>query len=375
MNIEKINLDTTISKFIHRPRIKRKDGTYTAPLYARFEGQSEGSSELDRGDLLWESGVIGRYNSPTNVRRVFIGDKYAYIQYYKPQVNINSTESKLWTKASYNGLDLKEFGTGVLAGDNNGTRKILVKTGFGAIVNEWKMSNIEEIYITPYILLSEDIRNRYPETNNILNKLANNSTIKCETSILYKIFCDVESNSGDIEGVQKRFPRLKTIALVSNLDKVLESSGAMNIREGLPESISDIGIRWYSHIHKLGLLGGCALVCNKINIDISKSERTFVTRPGIYKFDAEVLEEYANKYRERIRDILRAERDTKIGNTVVEKGEFEIYLDKLLETDGKDIVSASLALTFARASKEEIDEAFRDMTEAGKSLYRGLLGR
>lgn len=389
----KYNLDNIISKAIHRPIISKNEDL--PPLYARIGTDTETSYDLEgMKNHLWQKATLVNYNSPTNVRRLFIGDKHATIQYYKPPIVKGKPSGKYWSTYSLNvpeGLNILAFKSlnynrfvmdAAMRGAKTPDRIVLTQTGLGALSAHWKMSNIEEIFITPSILVSQDIMDRYPEAQELYSRFIDIQTGGyipgkiIESRLPLQIFED--SNGANIKNIRTRFPRLRTVSLVSNIDVLIERPNATNLREGLTSTVAELGLKWFSHIKGLGASSISSFVLNDVPFD-SSVQTEFSIRPGIYKFDKQILEPYAAEYKNKVLELGRKQRDAQSGTQKTEentvKSEYEQYLDQLISDKGESITRAAIQLTFARSSKEEIDKAFSEMSTAGKTKYRQMLGR
>lgn len=395
------NLDTIISKAIHRPILTKTGGLELPPLYARVgvESETEYMSEGTKNEL-WVKATQANYNSPTNVRRLFIGDSSVTIQYYQPPIINGKSSEKYWynykldiddplnilafKSKNYNRLVM----SAAMVGQKAPQRIVLTGTGLAAISAHWKMSNIEEIFITPSILASESIENRFALAVGVLSHFIDMSntgnesiggSLKQAGDLALEIFN--YTNCNNIKNIRARFPRLKTIGFVTNIDKIMDLVGAKSLNDGIPTTLGEINIKWVSnnkianelpHLCSIGIA----------DIPFTSSNYTdFSIRAGIYKFDNEVLEPYINRYRDRVLEIGRSTRDNATGanrvenKATIEKSKYEETLDILEKDKGKNAVSAILQLTFARSSKKEIDEVFNSMSSEGGQKYRKLLGR
>lgn len=389
----KYNLDNIISKAIHRPIISKNEDL--PPLYARIGTDTETTYDLEgMKNPLWQKASLINYNSPTNVRRLFIGDKSATIQYYKPPIVKGKTSGKYWstyslgTPEGLNILALKSLNhnrfvmDAAMRGEKAPDMVVLTQTGLGALSNHWKMSNIEEVFITPSILASQDIISRFPEAQAVYSRLIDQQSGAyipgklIESNLPLQIFESV--NGANIKNIRTRFPRLRTVAIVSNLDSLMTLQNAMNLREGLPATVAELGLKWFSHIKNYGASGISSFVINDVPFDGSV-QTEFSIRPGIYKFDKQILEPYAAEYKAKVIELGRKRRDEASGtiekkeNTL--KSEYEQYLDNLFNEKGETIVRAAIQLAFARSTKEEIDKTFNEMSTQGKTKYRQMLGR
>lgn len=392
------NLDTLVSKYIHRPIIKGED---LPPLYARTNplgengpgAEYECAADIDgMKNPAWQKNVLIRYNSPTNVRRLFIGDKKVTIQYYQPPVNKTAKGAgEYWVTYSYDNKDnLSNIVNTVLnynklvmenamGGREKPERYIVTRTGLGALSNNWKMSNIEEVYITPSILISEDIRTQFPESEQMLMQILSNPVgTMAKSDLPLKIF--EYANGFNIKNIRTRFPRLRTVAFATNLEQAMDITGAMKLREGLPAQLSENGLRWVIHMNNLGIKQVSTIVISSVPFSKTSLDVEFQIRPGVYKFDAEILVPYFEKYKAKILELGRQQRDAELGikrdeEKSLTKSDYEQYLDTLLAEKGNAVVTAAIQLSFARSTKEEIDKEFDLMSAEGKQKYRQMLGR
>lgn len=393
---KRINLDNLISRYIHRPVLSNKGGVELPPLYARMGTEMESSlDQIGTKDPSWVRAVEIRYNSPTNVKRLFIGDRKVYIQYFKPQFNVSSKASgqgqSCWTRVTIDENDIigdlvnKSLGYNDLVhqADANGEKRpdkiILTKTGLGALSNHWVMSNIEEVYITPEILMSEDIVLNIADATSIWKLLRENPAGKVANNnpVPLKIF--EYANGANVNSIRNRFPRLRRVVIASNLDAIMEKSGAMGINDNMPTSLEEAGQSWLNYITKLGIANAGSFVISQVPVEAGHDPiMEFSLRPGIYKFDANILQEYTEKYKNKIQELrlVKAglgEKAPEVKNT--NKSEYEQYLDNLCESHSNAVVLSAIRLAFARVKPEDIDLIFSEMSTDGAKKYRGMLGR
>ncbi len=383
------NIDSMIIKYIHRPIIQNKP---EFPLYSRIGNEIEVQSDAQAlKDPDWVKTSLHTYNSPTNVRRLFIGEHKVFIQFYQPPISKGKSSGEYWKEVSFKNEDDLELMVksiesfpmkqqeALMNRSKIPSKPRVTKTGLGGLSSKWKMSNIEEIYISPAILYSEDViriaGNKSAIILNMFKSTPQGYWAKDDSPL--RLFED--SNGSNIKNIRTRFPRLRTVAIMSNIDTVLKMPNAQNLREGLPSSVAELGTNWYEHAKNAGIGGAFSVVISPVPFENKGPVVEFSTRPGIYKFDAEVLEIYAQKYKVKVLELLRQKRDEKKGlvheEQTQEKGEFEQYLDNCLATRGERFVSACLQLTFSTVKKEEISNKFKDFTKDGQDKYRKLLGR
>lgn len=389
----KYNLDAIISKAIHRPAITARPEL--PPLYARIGNESE--TTIDAAGLkdpTWLAKAQTTYNSPTNVRRLFIGENKVYIQYYQPYISNGKSSGKYWIEFAYTGEDTinnmidyvrtlpQRKHEAVVNNCKQPNNPTITKTGLGGLSNHWKMSNIEEIYMTPALALSLDNRTLLGKyADHLITILSQNITNKVyKTDCALQMF--VHANGSNIKNIRARFPRLRTVAFLTNIDMLMQQPGVRNLRDGLPVTVADLKVTWYKHIDKLGLLNTCCLVYSDVPFEDKNPVLDFAIRSGIYRFDAEVLEKYAESYKSKALEIARLQRDkaqgqVKQGNPQepTEKSDFEKILDQSFESDGQSVVSAALQLTLSRVKTEDLNKIFDTFTSEGKAKYRQLVGR
>ena len=389
----KYNLDTIISKAIHRPIIVKASGSdMLAPLYTRVGDASETDYMAESTkNPDWVKASQANYNSPTNVRKLFIGDRYATIQYFQPPIIGGKKSDKCWYSYKLdideplNILAWKAYNCSRSTSYEKGQKVSLTGTGLSALSAHWKMSNVEEIFITPSILLSETILNRFASARSIAESFINlyngeetsGKLVNNAGQLALEIF--EYANGNNIKNLRSRFPRLKTICFITNLDKLMEVNGAKNIGGGIPRNVSEVNIKWLNVMAKTTQIAKISSVGNfNIPVESSGVYIEFSVRPGIYRFDAEVLEGYFQRYKDGVLEIGRKNRDNdkdKIEDKHEVKSEYERLLEKIEAEKGQEVLTAILQLTFGRSNMEEINEAFNSMSSAGGSRYRKLLGR
>ena len=392
----KYNLDNIISKAIHRPAIKSRPEL--PPLYARVGNESESTIDANAlKDPVWIAKAQESFNSPTNVRRLFIGDRKVYIQYYVPYIMNGKSADKLWAEYSYeqgNSLEdmvndaesYKQRQQEALANRTKMPPKLsITKTGLGGISAHWKMSNIEEVYVTPSIVYSEDVQRIIgPGLAQQVLGLVRQSPVGKLGKLTNVLTIFEAANGGNIKNIRSRFPRLRTVAFMTNIDATMQQTGA-KIESRLPSQLSDLTVKWYKYAQEKGFINNsCTVAFADVPFDKEDTGLEFIARPAIYKFDAIYLEAYFNKYKEKGLSLARSARDKALGRAeeqdtskreVVSKSTFEQMLDKSYESDGLAVVSATLQLTFSTNTKEEIDKVFASFTKEGRDRYRKLLGR
>lgn len=386
---KKYNLDAVLNKYIHRPVFKTDTGYL--PLYGRSgnESESQDDAELAKNKNWVQKSQI-TYNSPTNVRRLFIGDRKIFIQYYQPPISNGKSSGKYWSECTYDSEEaLGEIGNDILTYNNrvqealSNNAKIpaktrMIKTGLGALHNSWTMSNLEELYISPMILLSEDIQSIISPAKamKILNFFSNTPAGKAISDrSLVDIFERVNGN--DVKNIRNRFPRLRFLAFMSNIEDAINLPNVRNLREGLPEQNLDIALNWMTFALNHNVNSVSSFVYSSVAYDKSiKFYSSFAVRPGIYKFDAEVLSIFGEKYKNKVLEIGRQNRDKdkdeKPNDTISEAHELEKYLDEIVAQYDPSMVTVAAKLALARYKSGAIKEMYEQFTPEGKDKYKDI---
>lgn len=379
-NITK-NIDSIISQAINKPKV---DGI---PLYARIDGEQEqgfikSTSKSDK----WEKASKTTYSSPTNVRKLIISGDKIVIQTYKPVIIYGKPSSDgCWTEVKLDGDNnlIKLVGQ-MLSYDSSLSKyymekqinskckepdRVIIKgTGLGALTTPWVISNIEEIYFDISLLASETYRNMAIGCNELFNEYLKGKRGLVDSNIALRMF--MEATGVTTENVRNKFPRLRIVSLISELSNVLKNNydkGKTNI-DSIEESIklwveSEVNINLIKQSNSL-------MVINKIDKDIPKYNTKFSLRDGIYRYDNEVLVDYVEGYKKRVQ-----ERTKEVKKEIVRtaKSDLEILLDDVEEKRGRNDLKALLLIALDGMPKEEVEQAFKEMSEEGEKKYRKYL--
>ena len=318
------NLNKIIKSAMHRPI--SKDGYVLYPKVPGYSGTEEGETQAEQSEI-FQKQSIGNYNSPTNIRKLFITGRGVVVQYYSAMVTSGSQTTPKWKETEYKSEDnlfevaksmvtySKEYSRYVADRSINPTSAIepdgytVDGKGISIISSPWTCNNIEEIYFDWTLLLSEETRRYFRQfglydVNSVLNTFLINppqaKEIKDNSIITY--FKDY--NSGGIKDLRKRYPRLKLIAMISNLDAVLQHPNMVKVDQGF-DDIEQGKLTWYEVNRNLIGQSNSLVILGDISADISKLNKEFIIKDTMYKFDFEKLKGVIERYTTKIDDYKR----------------------------------------------------------------------
>lgn len=392
----KINLDKLIEGAVHGPRVDN------FVLYGKVP-EYKAATEHDKAEMNSVKFIKASeqtYNSPNNIRRVFITHGSVSVQYYSPYILKGKANSSNWKTKSIRDLGLKEAAEASIMMEANRTQNIMQQvlegkqniqlTGNGLkwIVRPWVCSNIEELYFDYTLLATENNKQTINGITDAIFKLVSNQPCMDKSIIPYEIFKAATGVTDDT--LKEKFPRLRMIALISNLDDIISSDRFNKL--GRVTSVDESKVTWIQDKTNMGLIqqvGGMNLYFtvnsylrdyfaskgNEFKSDAFNS--TLEVRSGIYKFDKLVLDGLKDK-------LAKAKESTRI-NTSNEnpissnmdkssnKSDEEIKLDNILAKDGEQVVSRVVKLTVLGMKKSDVEELFNRMSSEGKQKYMKMV--
>lgn len=365
---ENINLDGIIAARLHAPRIDK------VPIYARVDGEMEkdGSSLETSGSKSekWVNAVKRTYNSPDNVRRVFITHKGVYVHMFKPIYGLKSSSLKMGAEFKVDILTVA--GTMQQKQLGQATPYRVTGTGLGPLVRPWVCSNIEEVYFDWSILLSQDVNNF--GFGDLLSLYGPMGGQKMPTEIIKGIFERICLDR--VKDLRTRFPRLKAVGYIPDLEQIYNGEPD---KPGT-DSIEELKTVWVlrNTLAKAAMASSRATVWRVPGSPELNYNRSI--KPSTYMFDRDVLDPYFNAMEARIKSHQRTERSQQNdikkeallskANTI--KGSFEEMLDSISGADGVAGVRTALVITFKGRSKREREAAYESLTDSGKVKYGSI---
>lgn len=384
------NLDTIISKAVNGPKV---DGI---PLYTRLDGTQELNGVAKVKSEKWEAVSKHTYSSPTNIRRLFITGNRVLIETYKPVIVNNKPDGRgCWREIKIQEDNIMEIAKKLVTYRNDIQKyyqskqmgveatqpdKITIKgTGLGVLSSPWVLSNIEEVYFDWTLLVGESNRNKISECEKVLNAYVSGKRGYVKSNVPLEMF--IGANSCNIKNMRTRFPRLKCVGLISELDKVLQVGiykGNQNI-----DSLEASARMWLEEPTNIEIVkksNSLMMIC-KVNSDLPHYNTNFSLRDGIYKYDQEVLSKFFEEYAQRVKNKARENQASRqkqdevkqeeVVNTT--KSELEELLDSMEGECSQADIKSVLYITVSGCKKSEVDELFNSMTPEGAKKYRAML--
>ena len=374
---KRINLNTVVSKCVHRPIVK--GDADMIPLYKRNDGVFDNVAGKTTRSENWVKASEISYSSPNNIKRIFITYEGVYIHLFRPFKGDKTGELRKFY--SFKSIDDEIDMRAALKSNRQRDRQIVItRLGLGAVKRPWSCSNIEEIYFDWSVLLSDDIQNYgYADLVSMMTK--NGTTTMQDGRILWDLFSRSCLNSG--ENVSNTFPRLKVIGYMNNLKGVYE-------RVGKPRESDSDGRLWITSDRGKQVIQSAVndpnqfLAVYKVpNVVLYNTK--FSTR-SYYSFDSEILIPYFEKTAEDITNVVRRKQGTlvekkekepekevktEIKKNVV-KSEFEQALDDSFDIVGEKGIYMSLKIILNNLGKDAWLDLFREMSDEGRVKYQTL---
>lgn len=406
-----VNLNAAINKAMHRPITK--NGGYT--LYTKFgDNSSAENSQMTEAekDAEFIEKSKSNFNSPTNIRRVFITHDKVYVHYYCPYI-INNSKAKYFSEAELipvpdsKGTKLFEIATSMtefnelnmLFKTQPGHRaastifaeanKKIYKTN-GAMMNiissYYACNNIEELYFDWTLLLSNDLEAYLPESHRVtLNKVIFNNW--CHSQQYRKNYdnfmLELLSQLLDLrstEELTKKFPRLKAVGIISNLSDIMKNPNVINT-EGLLKSKNDIKT-WLELNNQLIVQSNSIVQISLTTSLLSKPNYTFKIKDQQYKFDHDYLKDYVDKYKKSVENIARTgnaegktEKKEEQPRNIDERLNSLINDLKVTEQKRgiKNYVASILRIAFFDLPMSEKEKAVKTVSKENEQLVRQAL--
>lgn len=360
MAIIRINLDKEVARVIHLPRFE------DTPLYTRVpdcrEGYYDKAEELSSKSDEWIKKSQLTYGSPNNIRRVFITSEGVFVHFYQPIVyKGKGGNPSLMREKKYAQFNPYEASASITQGRRD---YVITKSGLGALSHPWVASNIEEVYFDWTVLLSEDVLNM--GLGNLLIELTAKPVPGIEKSeipyLIFKHFCCETKYDED---VRSRFPRLRVVGYIQQLERVYRM---VDYKPG-EETVEDMGKLWCANeiVKVAGADPACRILLYNIP-GVSKYNLEYRTREGIYLYDLEVLQPYFEKRNKRIIEYKQRRAKEQEEQIVTVKSEIEKQLDEMYERDGAEVVTKAIKIMFT--SKELREQTLKEMSTEGKRKYK-----
>lgn len=352
MGIKTISLDTTVADMIAKPVMKNGFVLYTR-VDNRFE-DINGKEAIINDEVAREKSKT-MYNSPDNLRKLFICFDGVFVQYHKP---IHGGDGSIF----------KEYAWGDRLGDLAARRAMVAQLGLrgcgaqriecicnelqkedvpsikgfglGALNRPWVYQNIEEIYIDELVLTCYN-KHKQGDLSTYLSS-------EPDGMIKYLLRIVMESVAvNNVEELRNKFPRLHSIGFISNLGEVIDTNkkhinGNDEKKEDRPLSFIDkvfnipVEKRYSQLVTREFVL--CRLYKNNSWM-MEYSKKT-----GIYLFDTKLEEHFENLKAQYIKSSNNKSVDRPVR---VEKSEYDIDLINAYELGGEALVQNVIRTSLA----------------------------
>lgn len=388
------NMTTVVGKAVNLPVIGNEGVNKLPPLYRRVSGynyemqNAEGGSASQFQDPLWLKEVEKVLNSPTNVRRIFLGNSSVEVDYYQPIKVNNKSYFSLRRKYDLNGQSSISDVIDAVQMDTTNKERIHGNP-FKGIVLPYALSNIEEIYIsdtffTPYnidIANAEAIQIMYKNIKNGQDPLK----IQRAEGIGLKEMLASALNV-DVKMINEKMPRLRYIGIVNNLDWFIEnrftsqlmynsttrqSLGLADINMCEPKTKYDVMARWISELDKVRdhfqniQTEPIAILYEIVEYSDGDKLSPYIKfapkRSNIYQMDYEVLDSYFDNYSNTALSIARAGQgnDNKATDSQGDNGsELMAFLNQRKAEFNNDpvfnVILKAVYQSYSSAEKEQI---------------------
>lgn len=314
-----------INKALHRPRLK--DGENEFIMYVNTDnasGTMENMESLKKAQqsAIYQKRSIDNYNSPTNVRKVWITGKRVAVQYYttvktakkdgkhyyvkEMEINLfDILKDQMQYNEKLNSYSMsKTVGEKVDKPDSGSIKG----NPFSVFLNPYTLNNVEEIYVDYAVCLASD--EAKPYFYGLMSMLPQLMTSRTQYNCvknheLGQAFCNLTGIGSDV--LKKRFPRLRVIAMVSRLDEILMHQGNKNV--DIEFKMSDIEskkVNWIDLNEHLIQTSNSFVM--RTDIPHSGLNTEFNVKDQQYKLDALFLKGLVAEYSQKVKDYSRQKR-------------------------------------------------------------------
>lgn len=392
-----ISFNTIISKAMHRPI--SKDGDILYPKLDSYKGEVEGNSTAEQKQS-YRIASEHNYNSPTNIRKLFITGKNVAVQYYAaPKMQKNNGLYYIKKSLSNN---IFEVVSKILTYNSDKSRYMMEKTintkavepdnykvtgsVIGVISKPYTCNNIEEIYMDWTFLASQEAGIYFPELYNsdTIQVLLNKQTKFTEmiNDKMEKYFC--EFNTGGVKDIRTRFPRLKAIGMISDLDDILEHP-SMVILDRRFNNIEEQKSTWYAANRELIKQSQSIVLLSDLSKGIPRLNNNFKVKNTQYKYDKFVLEPLVEAYKKKLNEYelqktygasknSQQVEDEQEENTGIQITDEEKFIEDILNNQGEAVLKKVLLVAVNGLTASQIKDILIQFTKKNRTKVASLIG-
>jgi hypothetical protein len=352
------------------------------------------------------------YNSPRNIKRIFITCKSVTVEYHTGPI-LSGKPGQRWARTAVkdpaSGMSLYDIALKIINYNedmhkynmeraiNKGAQmpnEYVIEGKFNFATYPYTCSNVEEIYFDWSVLLSQEISKdcsdltRGNSPAQIARTFINYPTQSIfNNQLMINLF--KSQSVGAHEDVRKKFPRLREITFISNLDQIINNpniKGYMHPVPGINEQSGNPYNTWYEVNKEIIESGNTCVVRGDLTKSVRNPSSDFTVDSSIYKFDSDILATYAASYKDKVTQIRIDSYNKKDGADAIDEstismGELEKRLLELeaeeTTKDGHSKGDMKQALVFAYngcgLSKQEITKILRHFTKPNRSRIAQML--
>ena len=355
-----INLSQMIFTAMHQPCTSKN---YI--LYPRVEIGIDIDNALEEDDIDYIKLSKTNYNSPNNIRRLFIANTGVEVHYYvTPKNNMGIGN---WLFREYD-LDAS---LETLCNDSD-TK--FVGGVFDVLNMDYSCRNIEEIYVDWILLLSNGADEHFGTFADMQDLVMNTSKYALDTdagknNLLTFLLSYFDNN---LSRLQEKFPRLKQIIFVSNLSTLLKES---NINRDTSLNIKQAQT-WYDN-NKVLLEESKSLI---IPVSISSDRKPngkFIIEDNLYKLDKYDLKRITDSFRKKLETERLKEKYGKLGSENLEVSalsDIESMFVDIEKRMGTDTLKIAMRASTSGLTRVDLLSLFTEFSPENRGRMAKLLG-
>jgi hypothetical protein len=385
------SLNSLYSKALHGP--VSSEGYVLYPKIASYNGEIEGDTKAYQSEK-YKAESQRIFNSPTNIRKIWLTGKHVAVQYYGvPKTSKNTGRHFIVRPLSE---DLFDIGKKIISYSDEKNKYLMEKAinsaavkpdeylvngnGIG-ISNPYTCNNVEEIYFDWTMLLSDEVKMHFGQFGTpqaiyqyISKQTGFNEVIGDEVKNFFWLY-----NSGGARDLRKRFPRLKIMAMITNLDDIIatESSNIVDMRYS---DIKQGYTTWYTANKELIASSGSMVIGSQLPINKENSDN-YNIKSTQYRYDDEVLKGLVAAHTIKLKDFIRkeeygetTEEDAKDDVASTEMTDVEKYLLDVENKYGDSTLRNVLICSTVDMPVSQLKEIFSEFTKPNRARMAKMIG-
>lgn len=365
-----INMTQATVKRVHGPVVGG------VPMYVRVDGTADaGGTQLLRSED-WQKMAQRVQTSPNNIKRVFITRAGVYVERYRHMTGSKGTRS--FMKWSSDMQEVVHWQASRLA-SGEPLAPSIKGAGLGAIDKPWVCSNIEEVYFDTTVLFSVEVMNS--GLGNLFAQLTANSG-QGNSRLVKALFMRFGAHQTDEQTVLKKFPRLKYVGYIDELDKVYRTYDQMETERWAGDTAGKAAAKLVEKFTESPVVMAAVrnpnIATHIWNTGRPRLNPEYTVRPGIYVYDRDVLDGYFSGLSQQITNMARAnargQAKPEVGTAAKEDGagvksDLERSLDRVYAAEGEATVTNAIAIILSTATSAERQAEYDKMSKAGQKRY------